>query len=248
MRIIYSNLWDDYTLTESQEDANYLAENTQDIRLTEVWRTSTASATTISIDAGTGATITCDCAAIVNHNFTSSALTFVQASTAATFVPTALSASVTYRGDLMLVFFASGAYRYWRFNFSDTSNGDGYYEVGRLVLGTYLQVSPSSIVEFPEAHPRTDVASFGLTNQLYSDEGIGYKTYDYKFEYVSNAMKSSIETMWGSVGMFKPIIFVNYDTTYSEVPPIYCSIVNPIEFKHRPFDRWDFNLSLRECD
>lgn len=248
MRIIYSNLFDDYTLTESQEDTNYPVENVQDIRLTEVWRTTTASAATISIDAGTGETITCDCAAILNHNFSSSALTFVQASTAATFTPTALSASVTYRSDIMVVFFTSGAYRYWRFNFSDTGNGDGYYEAGRLVLGTYLQVDPSSLVEFPEGAQRTDSVSFGITNQMYSDEGLGYKTYKYGFEYAANSMKSSIETMFGSVGMFKPIIFMNYNTTYTEIPPVYCSIIEPIEFKHRAHDKWDFNLSLRECD
>ena len=32
MRVLYANLWDDYTLTESHEDASYPAENTQDVQ------------------------------------------------------------------------------------------------------------------------------------------------------------------------------------------------------------------------
>ncbi|KKK79861.1 hypothetical protein LCGC14_2829270, partial [marine sediment metagenome] len=55
MRIIYSNLLDNYTLTESQEDANYPVENVQDIRLAKVWRTETASAASVVISAGSAA-------------------------------------------------------------------------------------------------------------------------------------------------------------------------------------------------
>ncbi|KKM08125.1 hypothetical protein LCGC14_1727040, partial [marine sediment metagenome] len=52
MRVLYNNLWDLYTLTESHEDANYPVENTQDVRLAKVWRTETASAASVVISAG----------------------------------------------------------------------------------------------------------------------------------------------------------------------------------------------------
>ena len=232
MRIIFHNDWDLYTLTESQEDASYPAENTQDIRLAKRWRTSTASATTIYMDAGTGTTATCDCAAILAHNFTASAGICVQAATASTFADIALSANVTWRDGPMVVFFTSGAYRYWRFSFDELTLAAGYYEVGRLMLGTYVQVDPSSLVEFPITHVRNDRTMFSKSNQLYADEGVGWKELHYKFPRSTNAMKGSIETMWGSCGKYTPILLLNYDTTFTIIPPFYCAITEDITFEH----------------
>lgn len=248
MRIIYSNSWDLYTLTESEENASYPAENTQDVRLVKTWRTNDATAVTIYCDAGTGLTLTADCAAIINHNFTTAATVAVQAATASTFADIALSANVTWRDGPMVVYFTSGEYRYWRFNISDIGNGDGYYDIGRLMLGEYLQVDPSSLVEFPERHMRNDRVQFSRSNQFYADQGVGWKELDYRFEHAWTSTKTLVETMWGSVGMFKPLLLMNYDTTFSVIEPLYCSIVEPIEFRHLARDDWSFGLSLRECD
>ena len=248
MRILYNNLWDDFDLVESHEDENYPVENVQDIRLAKVWRTETASAATIYIDAGTGSTITCDSAAILNHNFTASAGIIVQASTAATFTPAHLSANVTFRSGPMVVFFTSGAHRFWRFSFDELTLGAGYYEVGRLMLGEYLQVDPSSLVEFPEKHPRSDRLSFSLSNQPYSDEGVGHKELSYQFEHAGNTMKASMVTMWDTVGKYLPILFLNYNDKFTVIPPLYCSIIKDMEFVHLKYDKWNFGLELRECD
>ena len=248
MRILYANLWDNYTLVESQEDANYPAENTQDMRLSKVWRTATASATTIYIDAGSGLTITCDTAAILAHNFTASAGIVVQASTAATFATIHLSANVTYRSDIMVVFFASGAHRFWRFSFNETTNPDGYYQIGRLMLGAYLQVDPSSLVEFPEDHVRSDRQQFSVTNQLYADIGVGHKEYRYSFEYANASAKTLMQTMWDTSGRHGPFLFLNYDETYTVIPPVYCVLTEDMTFTHLLHDFWKFDMKLREVD
>ncbi len=248
MRIIYQNLWDDYTLVESQEDANYPVENTQDVRLAKVWQTETASAATIYIDAGTGSTITCDSAAILNHNFTASAGIVVQASTAATFTPVHLSANVTYQSGPMVVFFTSGAHRFWRFSFDEITLAAGYYKIGRLMLGEYLQVDPSSLVEFPEKHVRNDRQAFSKSNQFYADQGSGWKELKYKFVNTNDTMKGKIETMWDLNGKHTPLLLMNYDTSFSILPPLYCAIIKDITFGHLLHDRWEYNFDLRECD
>lgn len=250
MRVLWNNLWDLYTLTESQEDANYPAENTQDIRLVKVWRTQTASAATIAIDAGTGLTITCDAAAIIAHNFTASAGICVQGATAPTFAAIAHSANVSYRAGPMVVYMTSNTLRCWRFSFDETTNPDGYYEVGRLFLGEYLQVDPSSLVEFPQEQIRTDNVIFSRDGQLYADEGICYKQLRYKFEQASNSAKTLIETMWAGsagVGRYKPVLLMNYDTDFTIIEPLYCSIAEDIVFEHKQHDYFDFSLVLREC-
>ncbi len=248
MRIIYSNLWDNFTLVESQEDANYPVENTQDTRLVKVWRTDTASATTIVLDAGTGSTITADSCAVINHNFSGSSETKIQAHASDSWGTPSLSTIVTYRTGTMVLFFTSSAFRFWRFSFNDTSNSDGFYEVGRLFLSEYLQIDPSSLIEFPEKHMRNDLRSFSRSNQMYADQGSGWKELSYQFQNSDDTMKGKIETVWGSVGKFKPLLLMNYDTTFSVIPPLYCSITNDITFTHKKFDRWDYSLDLREAD
>lgn len=250
MRILWNNLWDLYSLTESQEDASYPAENTQDIRLVKVWRTQTASAATIAIDAGAGLTITCDAAAILAHNFTASAGICVQAATAPTFAAIAMSANVTWRDGPMVVYFSANTLRCWRFSFDELTLADGYYEVGRLFLGQYLQVDPSSLVEFPQEQVRTDNVQFSRDGQLYADEGICYKQLRYQFQEASASAKTLIETMWAGsagVGKHKPLLLMNYDETFTVIEPLYCAIAEDIVFKHKTHDYWDWDLVLREC-
>ncbi len=248
MRIIYSNLLDNYTLTESQEDANYPVENVQDIRLAKRWRTSTASAATVKFDVGTGSTITCDACAIIAHNFSASAAVVIQGNTADTWISPGLSQVITYREGTMVLYFTSSAYRWWKFAFDDTTNPDSYYEIGRLVLGTYLQMSTGSLVEFPEKHPRSDQMLFSVSNQPYSDIGVEHKELDYRFEHAGGTTKTAIETLWGSCGRFKPFLLMNYDTSYATIPPLYASVTNDIIFEHLKFDKWSFDISLREAD
>ena len=248
MRILYSNLWDLYTLTESQEDANYPVENTQDTRLVKVWRTDTASASTIVLDAGTGLTITADSCAVINHNFSGSSETRIQAHASDSWGTPSVNTVVTYRAGTMVLFFTSAAFRFWRFSFDDTTNADTFYEVGRLMLGEYLQVDPSSLIEFPEKHIRNDRVAFSRSNQHYADQGSGWKELSYQFQDSDDTMKGKVETMWNTVGKFKPLLLMNYDTTFSVIEPLYCSVVDDIIFTHKKYDRWDYSLSLRQAD
>ena len=246
MRILWNNLWDLYALTESQEDAAYPVENTQDSRLAKVWRTATPSAANIKIDAGLGQLITCNSAAIIAHNFSSSATLAIQAATAPTWT-VAFNTALTFREGTIVKYFDSQSFRCWLFSFSDNSNPDGYYEVGRLFLGAYLQVDPSSLVEFPEEHVRTDNQKFSRSNQLYADEGIGYKQLRYKFEAASASAKTLMEALWDGVGKHTPFLLMNYDETFTVIEPLYCAITENVVFQHKKYDLWDFELVLREC-
>ncbi|KKK79063.1 hypothetical protein LCGC14_2837260, partial [marine sediment metagenome] len=82
----------------------------------------------------------------------------------------------------------------------------------------------------------------------YSDEGVEHKELSYRFEHAGGTTKTAIETMWGSVGMWKPLIMLNYNLDYTVIPPLYCAIIEPIIFEHLKFDKWNFAMSLRECD
>ncbi len=249
MRILYNNLWDLYTLTESQEDANYPVENTQDVRLAKVWRTENATSATIVIDVGTGNTITADSCAILNHNFSASSITVLRGNPTDSWgTATSMVTIVTYRTGIMVIYFPSATFRFWRLGFSDATNPDGYYEIGRVMLGEYLQVDPSSLVEFPEKHVRNDRQAFSKSNQFYADQGSGWKELKYKFVNTNDTMKGKMETMWNLNGKHTPLLLMNYDTSFSILPPLYCAIIKDITFGHLLHDKWDYNFDLRECD
>ena len=255
MRIMYRNYWDDYALAESEEDATYPVENTQDIRLVKVYHSATVGTIVkLDLDAGTGEAITCDCCAIINHNLSGSSETSIQACDSYLsdndFETGSVNSVITHRSGPMVVFFESGSHRWWRFKIEDTvaSNSDGYVKIGRLFLGTYIQVDPSSLVEFPVKHVRNDQVMFSKSNQLYADEGVGWKELHYKFPRSTNSMKGSVETMFGSCGKFKPILVMNYDTTFTIIDPLYCSVTEDITFKHMKNDKWEYDLVLRECN
>ncbi len=249
MRVLYNNLWDLYTLAESQEDANYPIENTQDVRLAKVWRTTDDLEPTILLDAGTGLTITCDVAAVIKHNFSGSAGIIIRGNeTNSNWGSSGLAQGISYRKGIMVKYFTSSAFRFWRFGFSDATNPDGYLEIGRLFLGTYLQVDPSSLVEFPEKHVRNDRQAFSKSNQLYADQGSGWRELKYKFVNTSDTMKGKIETMWDLNGKHTPLLLMNYNTSFSIIPPLYCVVTKDITFDHLLHDRWQYNFDLRECD
>ena len=63
-----------------------------------------------------------------------------------------------------------------------------------------------------------------------------------------DTMKGKVETMYGSVGKFLPLLLLNYDTTFTVIEPLYASIINDMTFTHKKFDKWDYSLDLREAD
>ena len=192
--------------------------------------------------------LTADTAAIVNHNLSADATIKIEGNDYDSWNGPPVSETMTWRAETIVTFITSVSYPFWRFSITDPNVNDSYFEIGRLVLGEYLQIDPSSLIEFPEKHPRSDQMSFSLSNQPYGDIGVEHKELDYRFENATDSMKSSIETMWGSVGKFKPVLFLNFDTQFSVIPPLYCSLNNDIIFESRKFSKWNFELNLRECD
>ncbi|KKL62922.1 hypothetical protein LCGC14_2180300, partial [marine sediment metagenome] len=192
--------------------------------------------------------LTADAAAIVNHNLSADATIKIEGNDYDSWNGPPVSETMTWRAETIVKFITSVSYPFWRFSITDPNVSGGYFEVGRLVLGEYLQIDPSSLVEFPEKHPRSDQMLFSLSNQPYGDEGVEHKELDYRFEHAGGTTKTAIETMWNSCGKFKPLLLMNYDTSYATIPPLYASVTNDIIFEHLKFDKWSFDISLREAD
>lgn len=250
MRIAYDNYIDDLAstvITASTTATGYPVTNVQDQRLSTEFRTSATTAPqTVVMDFTTAKTMSV--AAIINHNFTSSATVSIQANTSNSWGSPATSKTITYSANMMLNFFTDVSYRWWRFSISDAGNPDGYLSMGRLWLGTYITVEPSSLEDFQVIKKRSDRVIYGEGRQKFASIGVGWRRFELSFPESDYTAISKIETMYDTVGTHSSLIFCNFDTdrNYAIVEPCYCSIQDDIEFSHSNRMKFSYDLTLEE--
>jgi hypothetical protein len=247
MRLIYNNLIDGLSssaLTALSESGGYVITNVQNQRLAKKWKSSSATTQTV-LCAFASAPSAINTIAILSHNILSGTTVKIQANDTDSWVTPPLDETITYNAGVMLKFLTVGEdYLYWRFSFS----GQGSLEIGRLWLGSYLTVSPSSLLDFTISKKRTDVKQYGKHRQKYAQEGVGWRNFQMDFPPTSNTMLESIQTFYDTVGLHSSFLFCNFDTdrTYEIVEPCYCSIAQEIDFQHDWGMRFKYSLVLEE--
>lgn len=251
MRFMYSNTVDGGTLTESSEQYGYEAENLQDTRLSNQWRTIVCtSAENVLIDMA--AAISCDTVLIAGHNLTSAATVQLLADSSATDVlnpsAAALVETITYREDVLAKFFTSASYRYWNLRVTDTANSDGCLKIGRLFVGEYMEPDPNSLYNFTVIDKRNDLVSYSPGREVFAQEGVGYREFNFAFPPTGEATLSKIRTMYSTVGKHKPLFFMNFEDlwTYELVLPVYCMIGSDPKWRRRSGNRWSYGMKLVE--
>jgi len=121
-------------------------------------------------------------------------------------------------------------------------------QLGRIWMGDYLQISPSSLLDFRVTKKRSDVNIYGKDRQKISIPGVSWRRIELSFPTTSNDMIKSIYTMYSTVANNKSIIFCNFDTIrgYPLVEPLYCSIDGSITFTHNESMKFTYSLNLEE--
>lgn len=247
MRIAYSNLVDDATLTASSEDSRYPVENVQNQRLGKPWRTLVATGVTCVVNLGSALDVTT--IAIAGHAFTGSAAVTIEANASDSWGSPSFSTSLTILDGVILKFLAAAqTYQYWRFVIGDDGATVDYLDIGRLWLGEYIQLTPSSTYDFKVSKKRSDMVSYGRGRQKFATIGVGWREFDLSFRSMEGTALTEVQTMYDSVGKHSSIIFCNFDSLrdYELVEPCYCSIENDIEFGHARYQRYDWSLRLTE--
>ena len=119
-----------------------------------VFRTQDSS-TSHSIVFDFGSAVTIDTCAMANINFTTSAIVKIQGNAAdswgspslsETLVVSGLGLDPAYTNLFHKIVTGSPTYRYWRINIDDTTNPNGYYQVGEAWLG--VRVTPATGQDF----------------------------------------------------------------------------------------------------
>ncbi len=167
-RIIWDNSkFDAATLTPSSEATGLPASNLQNTLRKKVWRTTGITSESLTVDLGSEEII--QCVVLVNHNFTVDAQITIKASNVSDFSSLEYNVTVDiwqpvygygeggygeggYGGYLTdsdrIELFISPIFikwtgdvtaRYWKIEFSDSGNTDGYFEIGRIFIAPFLE-------------------------------------------------------------------------------------------------------------
>lgn len=253
MRIAYTNYYDlAQYITPSSTATGYSILNTQDERLTTVWKSDSATTQTIIVDLGAAYSITTF--GVLGHNLVATGTSVIGNSTvggagtsAMTWITTGQSSAqiITYNAGAMVKFVSPMTYQYWKFTFTGLTSP---LQIGRLWVGTYLQVDPSSLLDFTVTYKNDDVVVFGKGRQKFATKGVTWREFNFSFPESSHTMVSAIKTMYETVGNHSSVIFCNFDdlTDYALVLPCYCSIDGELAFQHSERMRFKYSLKLLE--
>lgn len=248
MKMLLVNEMDDYTITPTTENADYLAANLQDSRLSRVTRTTALSSQAWKIDAGVGNTIMADAAAILAHNITSGAATIkIQANATDSWGSPSVDESFTHDAGVMVEFFTGGSYRFWRFIITDASNPDGYIEIGRLFLSDHYAFEELPESGFIQRVIDTTVKDYSQSGQVYTDVGITYEIYEIPPGLIEDTTRQSLISNLANVGRHTPFVLVPDEDNLTKLDPLYCILEDDQEYAHAGGWHWSSTpLQFRE--
>lgn len=244
MRLAVTNIWDDHDILDSSyENVQYPPENTQNPHTTTQWVSDDCNDEYISIASSSESINT---VIISGHNLSNSAVITLLADDTPNWTAPAVSEVITWRADHCVKFFTATAKAYYRITIDDPSNADGFIKIGRIFLGTYTQITPSSILSFTISNQRNDVVQKTETGNVYGSIGSSFRVFKYSFPPISMTMLTTLRTIFSTVGTVKPIYLFNYDTTWTYINPAYVRIAEFLDEEWLGHGKAKYGLTLEE--
>jgi len=244
MRIAYENKFDSAIITSSGENIEYPLINLKDQRLCMPFE---YSASSVSIYVDLGAVKPVGTLAVLGHNLSSAAtVIFTAYVTSDYLLPPDFTQSCTWNEGMILSFVSSQNYQYWKIDIEDAWASK--ISIGRIWMGEYITISPSSLLDFKITKKRSDRNIYGINRQKWGLEGVGWRKFELSFPDSASDMIELIRAMFVSVGKHTSFIFCNFDTIrdYKIVEPCYVSIANDLVLNHSSRMRFKYNLVMEE--
>jgi len=248
VRIAYDNEIDNAsTITAGTELSGFEIDNVQDQRLGTIWASSTATTQTVTITYASTTATSIQTLAILGHNITTACTVTVSGNSEASWGSPAFTTTLTVLSDYKpIVKYLDDAlqYKYWQFAFS----GQASLEVGRLWQSGYIQITPSSTLDFSVVKKRSDIVIYGKHRQKFSDEGVGWRQVNLSFPPTATTTLELVQTCIDTVGNHSSFIFCNFDDIrdYEIVEPLYGSFVGDVSFSHTIGVKFSYSLTIEE--
>lgn len=278
MRIAYKNYIDLISagsITTTSDSTDFPISRVQDQRLGYTYRSTVCSAVTVTVDLTSLTEMEMSTFALLGHNLTSSASIIVEFMNIDDGTAN-IQEVISWNSGTILKFFseyydtdtdhlvtedgvqliteseidivASYGFTNMQIQITDPTNPAGYIELGRIWIGDYINVSPSSLLDFKVTKKRSDRVLYGRDRQKFAIPGVGWRAFSFSFPKSNSAMIDQIYTMYKYVGNNKSFIFANFDEIrgYSLVEPTYVSLIGDLVFKHKENMSMEYQLTFEE--
>lgn len=184
-------------------------------------------------------------ASILGHNILSGTIVKVQANNSNEWGDPPINEVMSVNSSVILKFLSSTyVYKYWRFYFY----GQGGIEIGRLWLGIYETIDPSSLLDFRVFKKNSDTVIYGKHRQKFGMKGESWRRIELSFPNTNEAMIKTISDIYDDVGRWKSFIFCNFDTIrdYVLVEPMYGSFQDQMTFSHYRNQKYKYTIQIEE--
>jgi hypothetical protein len=157
-------------VASSTQAGDFIVKNLNTDIVEQAWRSNGALTATLSCDTEINQGIAPDTVAILNHNWTSSAVVIFEGSNDSAF--SSIGASIPISATNINSYYVAptlptAQFRYWRINISDTTNLDGFLQVGTVVFGSSIIFQGEDIIDTVRRRTRhfsDKVPTEGYTN------------------------------------------------------------------------------------
>lgn len=246
MQILYDNSVLIATIDVSTEHPEFIFDTAlKDTRLSRVGRTLGCDSEWIKFTFASAINVTY--AAILNHNLTSSAVVTIEGNDSDLWTAPIFSHVCSIADTIICSDGDTHSFRYWRIKIEDSTNADGYIEIGHIFLGAHA--------EFPyyDTTPvfgwvSTAEASQSSTGQLYGDKRIQLKTVETTHPDVTQTDLDAIISFFEAMDKVTPFILLLAEDSLDVYPPLYCFLTNDISATKAANNLlYNLKLSFREC-
>lgn len=157
-------------LASSTLPGSFTVNNVNTDIVEQVWRSNNALAATVACDTEITQGVAPDTLAILNHNFSSSAVVIFEGSNDSSF--SSIGDSIAINPTRINAYYVAPTlptkqFRYWRLNVSDPTNPQGFLQIGTIIFGSSIIFQGEDIIDTVRRRTRhfsDKVATEGYTN------------------------------------------------------------------------------------
>jgi hypothetical protein len=134
----------------------------------------------------------------------------------------------------------------FRITIYDPYNENLYIEISKIFLGKSLiapGMDPSKII----TRKTNSEYSKSLTGQMYGKKGAKLKYAEIPFKGVDTIDKLKMQRFNDTVDVTTPFFLMIWEDNLNVEPPIYCNLIEPINFQKENSNDWSFTIKIEEC-
>ena len=229
--IIAENIFD-ATITASSENPNLtFSDALTDRTLARVGRTASVSAQWVKLSFSSAVDV--DTVAIFGNNFTSGATVKIQGNATDSWGSPSIDQALTFTKDgrksnnlgrdvgvWTHQFSSTESYQYWRIYVDDSSNTDGYLDIGFLFLDENYDFPGMSVNQIFKRETTSEPA-FTTSQQIIGLKRTQYNGASFNFPLVTEAEKTTIDTFFNKSDIVIPFCMFVWEDSLSIQRPLY---------------------------